>query len=289
MILIAESGSTKTSWVLVSQEGRKTRFATSGFNPYIQKREEISGIIKEEVMPNVKDTVVEHLYYYGAGCSTDVNIKLMYTCFKSFFNKAEIEVEHDLIAAARALWLDEGGIVSILGTGSNSCVYQGGHIIAAVPSLGYILGDEGSGAYMGKILVRDYLYSNMPGHIREKLKNEYLLDTEKALDRIYKKENPNRWLAAFSIFIRDNIIEPYFANLVQTSMRAFFEAHIKHYDNHKNMPLGVVGSVGYFYKDFFESAAQEYGFTLKKVIKSPVDELVKYHVPSQQEMDAQAK
>jgi glucosamine kinase len=289
MILIAESGSSKTTWVLVRDNKQKTKFLTTGFNPYIQKREQISGIIKEEVCPNVKDIVIEKIFFYGAGCSTDENKKLMHSCFKSFFNKATIEIEHDLIAAARCLWYNETGIVAILGTGSNSCVYDGTNIIDAVPSLGYILGDEGSGAYMGKTVVRDYLYQNMPAHIYDKLKKEYLLDTEKVLDKVYKKESPNRWLAAFSIFIRDNIKEEYYHNLVQNSMRDFFEAHLRHYKNYKDLPLGVVGSIGYYYKDFFENVAKEFGFTVKKVIKSPIDELVLYHLPAEKKKDVTPK
>jgi glucosamine kinase len=289
MILIAESGSTKTTWVLVKSDKKKSGFVTGGFNPYIQKREQISGIIKEEVIPNLKDISIEKIFFYGAGCSTETNKKLMQSCFKSFFNKADIEIEHDLIAAARCLWFNETGIVSILGTGSNSCVYDGANIIDGVPSLGFILGDEGSGAYMGKILVRDFLYRKMPEDIAEKLKKEYLLDTEKVLEKVYKKENPNRWLAAFSIFIRDNIKEEYFKNLVTTSMRAFFDCHIRQYKNYKDLPLGVVGSIGYYYKDFFENVAQEYGFTVKKVIKSPIDELVRFHVPAEKLPDVAAK
>jgi glucosamine kinase len=289
MILIADSGSTKTSWVLIKEDKKKSKFTTSGFNPYIQKREEISGIIKSEVFPNVKDLVINKIFYYGAGCSTDANKKLMHSCFKSFFNKAAIDIEHDLIAAARGLWQNETGIVAILGTGSNSCVYDGNRIIDSVPSLGFILGDEGSGAYMGKTLVKDYLYETQPTHIREKLKNDYLLDTEKVLDKVYKKGSPNRWLASFSILIRDNIKEDYYKDLVTNSMRAFFETHVKHYKNYKDLPLGVVGSIGYYYKDFFESVAKEYGFTLSKVIKSPIDELVRYHIPVEKQQDVAPK
>jgi len=274
MILIADSGSTKTSWVLVNDEKRKVKFTTSGFNPYLQNREQIS--TKTPPPPKPKPM-------------TAAEKKLMHSCFKSFFNKANIEIEHDLIAAARSLWFNETGIVAILGTGSNSCVYDGTNIIEAVPSLGYILGDEGSGAHMGKILVSDFLYQNMPDDIHEILKNEYLLDTRKALDRVYKKENPNRWLASFSIFIRDNIKEDYYKNLVNNSIRAFFEAHLKHYKNYKDLPLGVVGSVGYYYKDFVENVSKEYGFTLKKVIKSPIDELVNYHMPVEKMKDGATK
>ena len=239
-------------------------------------------IIKDEVFPEVKDSKIDKICFYGAGCSTAENKSFMYNCFKAYFKDSKIEIEHDLIAAARALWFDKPGIVAILGTGSNSCVYSGIDIIDAVPSLGFILGDEGSGAFMGKMLMRDLLYFKMPPILAEKLKNQYNLDATYILNQVYKKENPNRWLASFSEFIRENIDEEYCLNLVMTSIRCFFEAHLVHYNKYREYPLGVIGSIAYYYKDYLEKVAKEYGFSLKKVIKSPIDELVRYHITSEE-------
>jgi len=278
MMLIADSGSTKTSWVLVDTDQNQIHFTTSGFNPYTQTKEQIIAIIQSEVCKNLTDILVEKLYFYGAGCSTDENKMLMHSCFKNYFKEAIIEIDHDLIAAARALWFNEKGIVAILGTGSNSCVYDGKNIIDSVPALGYILGDEGSGAYLGKSLIKDFLYLKMPEVIFEKFSNEYHLDSEIILDKVYKQDNPNKWLASFSTFIYANIEDNYCTDLVTNSIKAFFEGHIKNYEKYIDWPIGVIGSISYYYREIIEKVATGYGFTLKKVIKSPIDELVRYHL-----------
>jgi N-acetylglucosamine kinase-like BadF-type ATPase len=277
MNLIAESGSSKTSWLLTDKGKQLKSFTTAGFNPYVQKREQILEIIKTEVCSQLEGIQAEHLFFYGAGCSTEENKKLMFSCFRNFMSKTNIEIEHDLLGAARACWTGQSGIVVILGTGSNSCVYEKGEITENVPSLGYILGDEGSGAYMGKILIRDYLYGKLPVTIHDKLKKEYQIDKEKVLDRIYKAASPNRWLASFSLFIRDNIKEEYCSGLVRTSFRDFFKRQLSSYSGYKALPLAAVGSIAFHYKDFLAEAASEAGFRLEKIVKSPVEELAKYH------------
>jgi|SRR6185437_225294 len=278
MILIADSGSTKTSWALADKGEKILEFMSSGFNPYIQSNELISKTIGEEIFPKVKGFNIEALYFYGAGCSTEANKNTMLHCFKSYFTKSNIEIEHDLLAAARALWFDGDGIAAIMGTGSNSCLYKGGIIASAVPSLGFILGDEGSGAYMGKIVVRDFLYHKMPGDISDKFKEKYDLSASSILENVYKKENPNRWLSSLAFFVSENIQEDYCRTLVLKSMKDFFEAHLVQYLGYKAMPLGAVGSIGFIFRDLLEIVAQDYGFNLNKVIKSPIEELVKYHL-----------
>lgn len=278
MILIADSGSTKTSWALVNEDHSVGQFQSSGFNPYVQKQAEITLIIQMEVVPAIQQAGVSKIFFYGAGCSTPENKKLMHDSFKQYFKDSIIEIEHDLMGAARALWFNSPGIVSILGTGSNSCVYNGKDIVDAVPSLGFILGDEGSGAYMGKMLVRDFLYLKMPENLAQKFKNQYQLDATTILNQVYKKENPNRWLASFSVFILENISQKYCKSLVSASIQSFFDAHLNHYKKYSDYPLGVIGSIGYYYKDILEDIASKNGFTLKKIIKSPIAELVKYHI-----------
>lgn len=280
MIIVAESGSTKTEFIGFAEGHEKLYFKTAGFNPYVQSREEILGIIKNEVFPYLKDKMVEKIFFYGAGCSTEENRKLMYSCFKNFFNLSAIEIEHDLIAAARGIWHKESGIVAILGTGSNSCVYNGESVVKNIPSLGYILGDEGSGAHMGKKVVSDFIYRKMPEKLMKKLKLEYQMNTEKALNKVYKSESPNRWLASFSFFIRDNIKEEYCRELVLTSLRAFFDCHISQYEEYRQLPLGVAGSIAFHYKDFLKQVSEEYGFNLARIEKSPIEALVNYHKPA---------
>lgn len=278
MMLIADSGSTKTSWVLTGDHAEKLEFQTQGFNPYTQSKDQIANILHEEVMPRVKGYHIASIYFYGAGCSSAENKTLMHDRFKECFRNAEIEIEHDLMGAARALWYDNEGIVGILGTGSNSCVYDGKDIVDSIPSLGFILGDEGSGAYMGKKLLRDYLYSKMPEYVHAKIYDRFGLESSTILDHIYKKNNPNRWLAGFSTFIAENIEEDYFNSLVIQSFRDYFEVHISQYPGFQDLPFGVVGSIGYVYKPQLEIVSVEYGVNLTKLIKSPIDELVNYHL-----------
>ncbi len=278
MILIADSGSTKTSWVLTGENDQKLEFQTQGFNPYIQSKDQIAAILSNEVIPKIDNFSISNIYFYGAGCSSYENKSIMYNSFKNCFANSEIEIEHDLMGAARALWFNTEGIVGILGTGSNSCVYDGDKIVDSVPSLGFILGDEGSGAYMGKKLLRDFLYFKMPESIHKKIYATFGLDDKMILDQVYKKENPNRWLAGFSTFISENIHEDYCNELVEQSMRDYFEAHISQYPGFRDLPFGVVGSIGYVYRKQLEKISSEYSVNLKKLIKSPIDELVIYHL-----------
>jgi glucosamine kinase len=282
MILIADSGSTKTSWVLIGDHQKKLEFQSQGFNPYVQTKDQISNALKTEVYPKVKVFDIVTIYFYGAGCSTPENVAIMNLCLKGHFQNADIEVSHDLMAAAKSLWHDERGIVAILGTGSNSCVFDGTRIIKSVPSLGYVLGDEGSGAYMGKKLILAYYYGLLPEGIHKKIIAKFSPETDGFLDHVYKMENPNRWLASFAAFISDNIKEEFCNNIVVSSFRDFFDAHIIHYKDFQDYPLGVVGSIGYYFRDQLEIVSKEYGFSLKKVIKSPMEELVNYHLQKEE-------
>ena len=277
MILIADSGSTKTSWVLIADHQKRLEFQSQGFNPYVQTKDQIFNTLNNEVYPLIKDFDIGTVFFYGAGCSTAENVLLMQSSFKECFKDTKIEVAHDLMAAARALWHREKGIVTILGTGSNSCVYDGINIVKNVPSLGYILGDEGSGAYMGKKLIRAFYYGLLSENIHKNLIRHFP-DNAGFLDHVYKMENPNRWLASFSVFISENISDDFCKNLVITTFRDFFEAHLIHYKDYQDYPIGVVGSIGYYFREQLEIVSREYGFSLKKVIKSPIDELVKYHM-----------
>jgi N-acetylglucosamine kinase-like BadF-type ATPase len=277
MQLIAESGSTKTNWKGTKSGKTVLTFTTAGLNPYVQTREDICDTIKSDVMPNVGTESVQQIYFYGAGCSNEENNKIMYSCLKNFFHQAQIEIEHDLLGAARGLWGNQEGIVCILGTGSNSCIYDGNDIIQGIPALGYVLGDEGSGSYMGKNLVRDYLYQQMPVALAEKLRLEYKLDKDRILNKVYKQPNPNRWLASFSIFIRENFNFEYCQGLVRNGFRDFFSAHVNKYKKYKDLPMGAIGSIAFLYKDLLGEVAKENGFTVEKIIRSPLDELVQYH------------
>ncbi|MGZ5242760.1 MAG: hypothetical protein ACXWW0_02690 [Bacteroidia bacterium] len=278
MILISESGSTKTHWLLVEEGSKNVEFTSRGLNPYIQSREQMCEILKEEVAPHLQDLEISEIDFYGAGCSTDENKKQIYACLKSFFHKSKVTVEHDLLAAARAGFTGETAIIAILGTGSNACIYDGNETYSVMPNLGYILGDEGSGAHLGKCLIKDFLYKKMPFELSEKLRVEYNFDRDIILDHIYKQPTPNRWLASFSYFIRENISYDYTKNLVRDALREFFNIHISSLQSrHHKLPIHAIGSIAFHYQDFLREVAEEFDCEIGKIIKTPMDELAKYH------------
>lgn len=280
MIAIAESGSTKTEWVVL--DGKKTihHFVTSGMNPVIQTRDEIETIIQDEVSNELKKFTPEKLFYYGTACSSTERVELMKILLKSPTNIPYIEVEHDLLAAARGLFIREKGIAAILGTGSNSCVYDDQTIVENTQSIGYILGDEGSGMSIGKVLLRDYVYGALPHELKIKLQQFYPnLSKEEILKMVYTRPSPNRWIAGFAKFVSENINEEYCTNLVSLCFREFIENQVIPYGKeiYQTHPFGVVGSIGFYHQELFKTLAKEYDIKVEKVLQNALDGLIKYH------------
>lgn len=276
MIIVADSGSTKTDWRVISSNGAIDQVVTEGINPFHQRTEDISSIIDKSDLPRVGRKAQE-IYFYGAGCNYPDKIALVHDTIKKFFPQSEIYVSHDLIAAARALCGNSAGIACILGTGSNSCYYDGIKIFQANPSLGYILGDEGSGAYMGKKFMRDLLYNKVPKVVKEKFDNEYQLNTDQILDSIYSKGLANRFLASFSTFFKENTHHPYIHGLVYECFYDFLDIHVLQYKRHEDVPTNFVGSISYHFKDILEKVVIDAGLQFGKVIKSPIVGLTTYH------------
>lgn len=276
MIIVADSGSTKTDWRVISSNGAIDQVVTEGINPFHQRAEDISSIIDKSDLPRVGRKAQE-IYFYGAGCNYPDKIALVHDTIKKFFPQSEIYVSHDLIAAARALCGNSAGIACILGTGSNSCYYDGIKIFQANPSLGYILGDEGSGAYMGKKFMRDLLYNKVPKVVKEKFDNEYQLNTDQILDSIYSKGLANRFLASFSTFFKENTHHPYIHGLVYECFYDFLDIHVLQYKRHEDVPTNFVGSISYHFKDILEKVVIDAGLQFGKVIKSPIVGLTTYH------------
>src|SRR5665647_1869427 len=214
MILIADGGSTKTDWRLIKEGREYKQIQTSGFNPYLVGSDEIEEILWKELQPYIDNTSVSAVYYYGAGCSTPVKNMIVENAFEKIFPNARIHISHDLLAASHALCGDEEGIAAILGTGSNSCYYDGKDIKDGIFSLGYFFGDEGSGAYLGKQFLIAYLHNELPEEIDAKFREEYSLSNENILDGVYTKPAPSRFLASFSRFINENRDNPYIYNLI---------------------------------------------------------------------------
>jgi glucosamine kinase len=281
MILIADGGSTKTDWRLIKEGREYKQVQTPGFNPYLVGSDEIEEILWKELQPYIDNTAVSEVYYYGAGCSTPVKNGIVETAFEKIFRNARIYISHDLLAAAHALCGDSEGIAAILGTGSNSCYYDGKDIKDGIFSLGYFFGDEGSGAYLGKQLLTAYLHKELPEEIEIRFKEEYPKSLESILDAVYTKPAPSRFLASFSRFINNNLDHPYIYNLVAEAFRAFYKYQVCCYVRHRDVPVHFVGSVAYHYKDILTKVGMEFGIKTGKFIKAPIDGLVEYHKENQ--------
>ena len=283
MILIADSGSTKTDWRLI--EGKKNihQFSTIGFSPYFQDSDTIAEEIKGNLLPGIKALSLDEqdemeIYFYGTGCSSEEKCEVVHRAIRQNFPNSIIEVEHDLLGAARALCGENEGIAAILGTGSNSCYYDGNKIIENIASLGFILGDEGSGAYMGKVFIQDYLNKEQPLSISERFYERFKLSKEDILNAVYKKPLPNKFLASFTKFIFQNKNEQYIINLVIDCFDKFFIKHICKYTNYKEVKMSCVGSVGYYFSDTLHAVASNRNVLIDKIIESPIASLTLYHI-----------
>lgn len=278
MILIADCGSTKIDWCVVNDGKVVEQIFTSGINALLMTEEQIRETLAAELAEKVKGYAIESVYYYGAGCLfDDICANVRRAIAHNVPTAKTIEVHSDLLAAARALCGQNEGIACILGTGSNSCYYNGKEIVENVSPLGYILGDEGSGAVLGKLLVGDVLKNQLPKELCEKFLAEYDLDRQKIIEGVYKKPAANRFLASLSPFLIKNIEEPAIHRLVLNAFKSFFVRNIENYSNYKSMPVSFVGSVAFYYKDVLAEAAKALDITIGTIIKSPMEGLVKYH------------
>lgn len=278
MILIADCGSTKIDWCVVNDGKVVEQIFTSGINALLMTEEQIRETLTAELAEKVKGYAIESVYYYGAGCLfDDICANVRRAIAHNVPTAKTIEVHSDLLAAARALCGQNEGIACILGTGSNSCYYNGKEIVDNVSPLGYILGDEGSGAVLGKLLVGDVLKNQLPKELCEKFLAEYDLDRQKIIEGVYKKPAANRFLASLSPFLIKNIEEPAIHRLVLNAFKSFFVRNIENYSNYKSMPVSFVGSVAFYYKDVLAEAAKALDITIGTIIKSPMEGLVKYH------------
>lgn len=277
MILVADSGSTKTHWIATDKQ-RKFEFQTVGINPQIQTNDQIIAIFSEQIKHQDWFDEISDLYFYGAGCSTDEKCENVKVCLQPHFTNSKIFVEHDLTAAGRALFGQGRGIACIIGTGSNSGTYNGKDIDRNIPALGYILGDEGSGAHIGKMFIRDYIYGITPENYIKAFESETGLYKQLIFDKVYKNPSPNVFLASIASFVTNHNKEKYFYNLIYNSFMDFVTYHILLYEGYKEMNIGVVGSIAYYNQEIFRDVLNVSGLKLKKIIQSPIKELTDYHV-----------
>ncbi|TAG53051.1 MAG: hypothetical protein EAZ27_11520 [Cytophagales bacterium] len=278
MIAIVESGTTKTSWLFVDKQDNKFEYKTIGMNPYYQTADDIFNNLSESLIPNLSfGTKVDAIFFYGAGCELQAQRDVVAKGMRKIFPDTEININHDLLAAARALFGDEPGIACIAGTGSNSCLYNGKDVIWNIHSLGLFMGDEGSGGYNGKLLVADYIRKVMPKHIHEKFEIKYSDRTKEILDAVYLKPFPSRYLASFMPFITENLADEYIYNLVKKSFESQFDNTICKYADYQKYNIGFVGSVAYYCKDILMEVAKARNAKVSTIVQAPLEPLVSYH------------
>ncbi|MDD3359547.1 MAG: ATPase [Parabacteroides sp.] len=275
MILIADSGSTKTDWCLVDNGVLVKQIFTKGTNPFFQTEDEISAEVSENLLPYLDTAKVDAVWFYGAGCAFPEKNEIVRAAIARHLD-VPIEVGSDLLGAARGLCGRQPGIACILGTGSNSCFYDGKEIVSNVSPLGFILGDEGSGAVLGKMLVGDVLKNQLPAALKEEFLSRYELTPAIILERVYKKPFPNRFLASLSPFLVEHLDVPEIHTLVLNGFKAFFDRNVKQYD-YKQYPVHLIGSLAYYYRSVLQEAAEQTGVRLGTIKQSPMEGLISYH------------
>ncbi len=277
MILIADSGSTQTDWSVVKDGKPIKQIQTKGINPYFQTEEEISNEIKSSLISQLDTKDFVAVYFYGAGCTFDKIEIVKRAIEKNIHVRKDVEVNSDMLAAARGLCGYESGIACIMGTGSNSCYYDGRNIVENVSPLGFILGDEGSGAVLGKLLVSSLLKNQLTSGLKEKFLEQFNLTVADIIDRVYRKPFPNRFLATFAPFISENLDDPTIHSLVVDSFKSFLKRNVMQYKNHDKLPIHFVGSVAFHFQDLLKEALHEMNVKLGTIIQSPMEGLIEYH------------
>ncbi|WP_026475269.1 hypothetical protein [Alkaliflexus imshenetskii] len=276
MILIADSGSTNTDWALITPSGEVERQTTPGINPFFQTGDEIFASISKEVTLQVKG--VHQVFFYGAGCANDEKRELVRNAIVRAWQVSRVFVDSDLMAAARSLCQRQRGIAAILGTGSNSCFYDGITIVNHVSPLGYVLGDEGSAAVLGRKLVADVLKKQLPESVCRRFWDFYRSTPADILDRVYKQPFPNRFLAGFAHFIHQNIYDESLRRLVRGSFVEFFERNISQYESAIEQPVNFTGSTAWYFSELLHEAAEISGFRVGTICQNPMDGLVAFHI-----------
>ncbi|REG88469.1 N-acetylglucosamine kinase [Algoriphagus antarcticus] len=276
MILIADSGSSKTDWRVIHSDRRISQHRGIGFNPYYQTSEEMAIQMQSEFLVNL-ESEIEEIFFYGAGCSTPDRKNEVSSALKTVFPKAKITIDHDLTAAAKSTCGHQPGIACILGTGSNSCDYDGKQIVDTRPAPGYIFGDEGGGGYVGRKLLKDFINDEMPSEIKRELTNNFHLTNILIQEHVYQKPFPNRYMASFCRFITEHKSNPYCYLLYYNSFQEFFKQHVMKYKEYREKPVNFVGSIAYYNSDILRKAASDVHINVNLIIESPIAGLTLYH------------
>lgn len=276
--IIADAGSTKVDWAVVGNDGNElSRLTTTGLNALLANKEDVDKMLLK-VRESLPSDAVGNVFYYGAGCATpEICDKISDSIRRTLSPSGEVAVTTDLLAAARATLGHDRGIACILGTGSNSCLYDGEKIELNIPSLGFILGDEGSGAALGKRLVTDAFKGHLPEIVKEKFLDTYRLSLSDILEQVYRRPSANRFLASLVPFLKENIWNPYVYSLVLREFTEFFGRNVSRYPGVHQLPITITGSLGYHFEKIVREAAGSHGFTVSSIVRSPLDGLISFH------------
>ncbi|MCF2876590.1 MULTISPECIES: N-acetylglucosamine kinase [unclassified Tenacibaculum] len=279
MILIADGGSTKADWIALDNNKEEVfRVRTLGLNPAVVAKEELLNRIENIFqLINIKESV-EAIHFYGAGCGTAIPVKILHDVLKSIFINASINISEDMLAAVYASSSKSPAIVCILGTGSNSCYYDGNDMEMITPSLGYTIMDEASGNYFGKQLLKDYYYKQMPQKIAKSFEKEFNVDADHIKMNLYRKPNPNMYLATFAKFMFDYKDKKYIKKIIKKGFQEFFKYRILPYQKGTETPIYFIGSIAYYFIDILENVASKNNLIITDVIQRPIDNLVKFHM-----------
>ena len=277
MILVADSGSSKTDWLLAIPQQEAKQFRTAGLNPYFLSEKELIKVIQDQgrdLIAYAPD--ITEIYFFGAGCSSPDRHEIISNALTQFFPKAYISVDSDLLGSAYATCGQDKGLCCVLGTGSNISYFDGEDIFEGQHGLGYVLGDEGSGTWFGKILVTDFLYGNMPADIHQKFEAAYHLDRETVIKNVYQKSGGNSYLASFAKFLSDIRETDYAQNILNNGLVEFIETNIKSYPHYNKYKCNFVGSIAYVFSDELNALCKASGVRTGKIIKQPIHDLMEF-------------
>lgn len=275
-ILIADGGATKCEWCLLGAR-KHQRIITQGLSPYFVTGEQMVAVLRNDLLAKLNKPVVDEVYFYGTGCLNPVNAKVVQKAIKAVFPEADVHVSHDMTGAAKALCGNEKGVACNLGTGSFAVYYNGKKILNERAGIGYILGDEGSGAYLGKKVIQYFLYKTFDEDLRYKFDEKYKTTSSEILENVYKKPLPNRYLASFALFLSENRGHYMIENIIEDGLNDFFYYHVCKFGESWKLPIHFVGGVAFAFQDVLEELCNSYEFTLGKVISNPMEGLIDYH------------
>lgn len=275
-ILIADSGATKTEWCVKSADENKI-YKTEGLNPYYHTVESIQDVVEHDLSPKIGDVQITHIYFYGAGCDSEEKKQEVETALARTFPEAEIHIYHDLLGAARACFFDKPGIACILGTGSNSCLYDGSKVVEHIPSLAFILGDEGSAGYFGKKLINKYYRFEFPDELREDLEKNYNMDLDYINEGVYDGSQKSRFIASYAAFLGEHKDHPFVREILYEGFENFISRIVMKYTNARDYEVRFIGSVAHAYQEMIDGILKKNGMKSGRYISKPMKRLIEYH------------